>query len=119
VCALVAIGAPALELVPFSASFAGAVFTVFGLSIVSRDGVLALLGFASSAAVFGLAVAKLLDCSRLGRCAEKPKALTAESARCSCPRIRLQHIPRICETAPDSAGLSANRHGVGVKKQAD
>lgn len=61
VCALIAIGAPALELVPFSASFAGAVFTVFGLSIVSRDGVLALLGFASSAAVFGLAVAKLLD----------------------------------------------------------
>jgi len=34
-----------MELVPFSANAAGAALTVFGLSLIARDGVLALIAF--------------------------------------------------------------------------
>lgn len=61
VCAVVAVGVPVLELVPFAATLAGTVFVIFGLAIIARDGVLALLGFACSAIVFGFAIAKLLS----------------------------------------------------------
>ncbi|MFP4040349.1 MAG: exopolysaccharide biosynthesis protein [Desulfosudaceae bacterium] len=54
VCLLISIGMPAMELVPFSATAAGVAFTVFGLSIISRDGLLALLAFGFTALTLGL-----------------------------------------------------------------
>lgn len=44
VCMLVALAMPAMEVVPFSANGAGAALMTFGLGIVARDGLLALLG---------------------------------------------------------------------------
>lgn len=41
----VALMMPAMEFIPFSANLAGAVLTLFGLALISRDGVLALLAF--------------------------------------------------------------------------
>jgi hypothetical protein len=54
VCIVIALGLPAMELVPFSASSAGGALTVFGLSLVFRDGLLALFAFVISAATAGL-----------------------------------------------------------------
>ncbi len=54
VCLLISIGMPAMELIPFSATAAGGAFTVFGLSIISRDGFLALLAFGFTALTLGL-----------------------------------------------------------------
>lgn len=44
-CALVALTMPPLELVPFAATAAGVAITAFGLALVGRDGLLALLAF--------------------------------------------------------------------------
>lgn len=46
VCLVIAIGVPALELVPFSANIAGAVFVGYGLALLAHDGLLALLALA-------------------------------------------------------------------------
>ena len=43
ICMVVAMGMPLMEVVPFSANGAGAALIAFGLAIVARDGVLALL----------------------------------------------------------------------------
>ena len=59
IATIVALGVPLLEILPFAATLAGAVFTLFGLSIVARDGALALAGFAFSALVFGFGAVKL------------------------------------------------------------
>jgi hypothetical protein len=61
VCILIAAGMPAMELVPFSATVAGVALAVFGLALVARDGVLALIGYGFAAATAGLAVYKLLS----------------------------------------------------------
>ncbi len=55
----IALMMPVMEFVPFSANLAGAVLTLFGLALISRDGVLALLAFAltaASASVIGYAL---------------------------------------------------------------
>lgn len=43
-CTAISAAMPAMELVPFSANIAGAALTIFGLSLVAHDGLLALLG---------------------------------------------------------------------------
>lgn len=43
ICMAVAMGMPLMEVVPFSANGAGAALIAFGLAIVARDGVLAIL----------------------------------------------------------------------------
>ena len=54
VCALIALGMPAMELVPFSATGAGLALTAFGLALVSRDGLLALIAFGFTTLTLGL-----------------------------------------------------------------
>lgn len=49
-CILVALAMPFMEVIPFSANLAGCVLTFFGLALVSRDGLLALLAFSLTAA---------------------------------------------------------------------
>lgn len=44
-CVLIALVMPPMEFIPFSASLAGAALSLFGLSLMARDGLLALLGF--------------------------------------------------------------------------
>lgn len=50
----IALMIPAMEFIPFSANLAGAVLTLFGLALISRDGLLALLAFALTAASAGV-----------------------------------------------------------------
>lgn len=54
ICVLVAIGTPALEVVPFSATSAGGALSVFGLSLIARDGLLVLLALAVSVGTLAL-----------------------------------------------------------------
>ncbi|MEX2526499.1 MAG: exopolysaccharide biosynthesis protein [Gemmatimonadota bacterium] len=61
VCGLLGVGMPVLEFVPFSATVAGAVLTLFGLALVGRDGLLAALGFLVSAGTLALAVMGLSE----------------------------------------------------------
>ncbi|WP_129126672.1 exopolysaccharide biosynthesis protein [Geomonas oryzae] len=56
VCASIAIVMPMMELVPFSAHGAGLALTAFGLALISRDGLLALIAFAVTAVSFGVVV---------------------------------------------------------------
>jgi len=44
-CLMIALAIPAMEFIPFSANLAGAALTVFGLSLIARDGLLALFAF--------------------------------------------------------------------------
>ena len=60
VCIVIALALPAMELVPFSASSAGGALTVFGLSLVFRDGLLALLALVIAAATSVLVVSRFL-----------------------------------------------------------
>lgn len=60
VCAVIAAAMPAMELVPFSATGAGAPLTAFGLSLIAEDGLLALLAFIFTAVTFGLVIYNLL-----------------------------------------------------------
>lgn len=59
-CALIAAAMPVMEIVPFSANFAGAALTAFGLSLMVHDGVLALFAFVFTAATAGFLVYSLL-----------------------------------------------------------
>ncbi len=54
ICTLIGLGIPAMELVPFSASAAGAALTAFGLSLVSCDGLLAAIAFVMTSVVLAL-----------------------------------------------------------------
>lgn len=56
-CMLVAAAMPVMEVVPFSANGAGAALMAFGLSIIARDGLVALL----AAAITGLTFWLILD----------------------------------------------------------
>ncbi len=60
VCVVIAAGMPALEPVPFAATSAGAALTVFGLSLIARDGLLALLAFGFTVATIGFVLYNLL-----------------------------------------------------------
>jgi len=54
ICVLIAVFMPVMELVPFSASSAGAVLTCFGLSLIAHDGLLALVAFTLAGITIGL-----------------------------------------------------------------
>lgn len=56
ICVLVALGTPAMEVVPFSATLAGAALSIFGLSLIARDGLLVLLALAVSMGTLGLII---------------------------------------------------------------
>jgi hypothetical protein len=56
----IALCMPVMEVVPFSANAAGIVLVGFGLSMIARDGLLALLSFILTVATFGLVVYGLL-----------------------------------------------------------
>jgi hypothetical protein len=60
VCIIIAAAMPAMELVPFSANAAGAALAMFGLSLIARDGLLALLAFVFTAITVGLVAYNLL-----------------------------------------------------------
>lgn len=53
---LVALVMPVLEFIPFSATLAGAALTAFGLSLIARDGYLAIFSLAATAAVVTLVI---------------------------------------------------------------
>lgn len=48
----IALAMPLMEMIPFSANGAGAALTAFGLSLIARDGVLALFALAVTVATF-------------------------------------------------------------------
>lgn len=60
VCIFIALAMPVMEVVPFSANGAGIALTAFGLSLIARDGLLALLAFAFTAATIGVVAYNLL-----------------------------------------------------------
>lgn len=60
ICAVIAAGIPVMELVPFSATSAGAALTAFGLSLIARDGFLALTAFLFTVATLGAVAHALL-----------------------------------------------------------
>ena len=51
---------PVMEFIPFSANLAGVVLTMFGLALMVRDGLLALLGLTLIAAAVGLVLLRLV-----------------------------------------------------------
>lgn len=53
---LVALVMPMLEFIPFSATLAGAALSAFGLSLIARDGYLAIFSLASTATVVALVI---------------------------------------------------------------
>ncbi|XKH59503.1 exopolysaccharide biosynthesis protein [Halomonas sediminis] len=52
-CIFIALAMPPMEVVPFTANGAGLALTLFGLSLMARDGLLALLAFAFMAVTLG------------------------------------------------------------------
>lgn len=57
---VVAAAMPVMEFVPFSANGAGGALTAFGLALIARDGLLALLALVITAGTFGLIAYNLL-----------------------------------------------------------
>jgi len=45
ICLCISLAMPVMEFIPFSANFAGAALTAFGLSFIARDGLMALFGY--------------------------------------------------------------------------
>lgn len=60
VCLLLACLMPLMELIPFSSSAAGAVLAMFGVAMVSKDGLMALLAYLVLGAATGLVIATLV-----------------------------------------------------------
>jgi hypothetical protein len=59
-CTFVGLAMPVMELVPFSANLAGASLTAFGLSLIARDGVLAVIALVLTAGTAALALEHLV-----------------------------------------------------------
>ena len=59
-CIAIALSMPVMELVPLSAHIAGLALTAFGLSLIARDGLLALTAFMATAVTFGVIIYNLL-----------------------------------------------------------
>lgn len=59
-CMLVALAMPLMEVIPFSANLAGGVLTFFGLALVARDGLLAIIAFILTGASIFLVVQGVL-----------------------------------------------------------
>lgn len=55
-CVMIAAAMPAMEFIPFSANLAGAALTAFGLALIARDGLLALVAFVLTAGSVGAIV---------------------------------------------------------------
>lgn len=60
VCMVIACAMPLMEVVPFSATAAGFALAVFGLALVSMDGLLALLGLIFTFTIAGLIAVNML-----------------------------------------------------------
>jgi hypothetical protein len=60
VCAVIALSMPPMELVPFAATTAGAALTAFGLSLITHDGVMAIVALVITAGVGTLVVRSLV-----------------------------------------------------------
>ena len=54
VSVLISLAMPVMEVIPFSASGAGAALTAFGLALIARDGLMALLAFVFTGGTCGL-----------------------------------------------------------------
>lgn len=59
-CLLIAITMPPLELLPFVASTSGVALATFGLALVARDGLVALIGMTFTGVIAWLAITQLL-----------------------------------------------------------
>lgn len=59
-CVIIGAAMPAMEVIPFSANVAGAALTAFGLSLIARDGLMALIAFLCTAIIAGLLAYNLL-----------------------------------------------------------
>jgi len=59
-CITIAAGMPVMELVPLSAHIAGLALTAFGLSLIAKDGLLALLAFVATAITIGVVIYNLI-----------------------------------------------------------
>lgn len=55
-CLVIAAATPPMELVPFTANGAGIALTAFGLALIARDGLLALLALVFTAATLGAVI---------------------------------------------------------------
>ena len=55
-CLLVALVMPVMEVVPFSANLAGAALTGFGLALIARDGLLAIIAMAFTGSIAAVVV---------------------------------------------------------------
>lgn len=53
VCIVIALAMPLMEVIPFSANFAGLALAAFGLALIARDGALALVALAVVGLLFG------------------------------------------------------------------
>lgn len=60
VCIVIALAMPLMEVIPFSANFAGLALAAFGLALIARDGALALVALAVVGLLFGFMVFQLL-----------------------------------------------------------
>ena len=60
VCIAIALATPFMEVVPLSANVAGAALTMFGLSLIANDGLMALLAFLCTTALIALLAYGLL-----------------------------------------------------------
>lgn len=60
VCFVIALAMPMLELIPFSANVAGIAFILFGLSLITHDGILAILALIFALGTFGIVVYGIL-----------------------------------------------------------
>ncbi|MGQ9427266.1 exopolysaccharide biosynthesis protein [Gilvimarinus sp. F26214L] len=59
-CLCIAMAMPVMEVVPFSANLAGAALTAFGLAMIARDGILAVIAFAFTGGIAWLIIAQLV-----------------------------------------------------------
>lgn len=55
-CVVIALSMPPMEVVPFTANGAGLALTLFGLSLMANDGLLALLAFIATAVTLGFVI---------------------------------------------------------------
>lgn len=52
ICIVIAVCLPLMEIIPFSATSAGVILTIFGLSLIAHDGVMALIALMLTGIVF-------------------------------------------------------------------
>lgn len=58
-CLLISLAMPIMEFIPFSANIAGVAFTLFGLALITHDGLLALIALISALGTFGFIIYSL------------------------------------------------------------